>query len=274
MSVRYSPNMLVMINAAEKASRALRRDFGEVEQLQVSKKGVADFVTSADLRAEKILREELEKARPDFGFLLEEGGEVENENSEYRFIIDPLDGTFNFMHGIPHWCISVALEHKGEMIAGVVIDPIRDETFWAEKNKGAFMNNKRLRVSNRDQLSVCALATIIPARGWGDFAKYAKELGPLTLQTNIINSMGSAALDLCYVAAGRFDGYWSCAKLKPWDVAAASIIIKEAGGFISDKKGTKDIFNDSHIVAGNNKIHTELLRNIKKSKETAEKKSA
>ncbi len=273
MSVRYSPNMLVMINAAEKASRALRRDFGEVEQLQVSKKGVADFVTSADLRAEKILREELEKARPDFGFLLEEGGEVEGENPEYRYIIDPLDGTFNFMHGIPHWCISVGLEHKGEIIAGVVIDPIRDETFWAEKNKGSFMNNKRLRVSNREQLEVAALATIIPGRGWGDFAKYAKELGPLTMQTNIINSMGSAALDLCYVAAGRFDGYWSCAKLKPWDVAAASLIIKEAGGFISDKQGRKEIMDDNFIVAGNNKIHTALLKNIKESRQ-AEKKSA
>ena len=271
MSIRYSPNMLVMVNAAERASRALRRDFGEVEQLQVSKKGVADFVTSADLRAEKIIREELEKSRPDFSFLLEESGEIEGQNSDYRFIIDPLAGTFNFMHGIPHWCISVALEHKGEIVAAVVIDAVRDETFWAEKSRGAFMNNKRLRVSNRDQLDVCALATSLPSRGLGDFTKFSKELGPLTMQTNIINSMGSAALDLCYVAAGRFDGYWTCAKLKTWDVAAASLIIKEAGGFISDKQGKKDIFDDSHIVAGNNKIHTELLRNIKNCKQVAKK---
>lgn len=220
----------VMVSAVQKASRGLVRDFGEVENLQVSRKGPADFVSAADLKAEKILRGELAKARPDFGFLMEEGGSVPaREGSEgYRWIIDPLDGTHNFLHGIPHFAITVALEREGEVIAGVTYDPLRDEMYTAEKGGGAFVNGRRIRVSSRRQLVDSIVATGIPRADKPGHLEFLKMLGGMMSRTAGVRRFGSAALDLAYVAAGRFDGYWE-SNLQPWDIAAGIILVREAG---------------------------------------------
>lgn len=228
----------VMVSAVQKASRGLVRDFGEVENLQVSRKGPADFVSAADLKAEKILRGELAKARPDFGFLMEEGGSVPaREGSEgYRWIIDPLDGTHNFLHGIPHFAITVALEREGEVIAGVTYDPLRDEMYTAEKGGGAFVNGRRIRVSSRRQLVDSIVATGIPRADKPGHLEFLKMLGGMMSRTAGVRRFGSAALDLAYVAAGRFDGYWE-SNLQPWDIAAGIILVREAGGYVSDLTG-------------------------------------
>ena len=247
-----SPTMNVMLRAVEKASKSLVRDFGEVEQLQVSTKGPGDFVSAADHRAEKILFEELKKSRPDFGFLMEEQGEVKGADNEYRWIIDPLDGTSNFLHGLPHWAISLALEKNGEVVAGIVYDPIKDELFRAEKGNGAFMRNKRLRVSGRRDLNISIIAGGGPnlSRKTTHREVFMKQLHSVLENTAGFRRNGAASLDLAYVAAGRFEGYWEDA-LNPWDVAAGALIVKEAGGFIGTVRGSGNPVYDGDILATN-----------------------
>lgn len=257
-----SPILNIMVKAAEKAARTLRRDFGEVEQLQVSRKAPGDFVTAADKRSEKILFEELKAARPAYSFMMEESGEVKGDDKDHVWIIDPLDGTHNFMHGIPHWAISIALERKGEIVAGLVYDPIKEEMFMAEKGLGAFLQNKRLRVSGRDNFEICSFAT-----GYGGFDATKKktfltELNAVISVSPMIRRGGSAALDLAYVAAGRLDGYWEHG-IKPWDVAAGLLIVKEAGGFVSTIASKDNPVYAGEIVAGNAAIHTDLRTLVK-----------
>lgn len=255
-----SANLNIMLRAAEKASRSLIRDFGEVEQLQVSQKGPADFVSAADRRAEEIIFEELKKARPDFGFLMEESGEVPGNNPDYRWIVDPLDGTTNFLHGLPHWAISIALEEKGEIIAGVVYDPVKDEMFQAEKNAGAFMRRQRLRVSGRGDLSLAMIATGAPRRTPEQKTQFIKEYTAILNIAPGIRRFGAAALDLAYVAAGRYDGYWE-RDLKSWDVAAGILIVKEAGGFVSDLDQDKNnAVQTGNVLAANEKIFAGLKK--------------
>src|SRR5258706_3215915 len=218
MAVR-SATINVMTAAALKASRGLKRDFGEVEQLQVSMKGPADFVSNADLKAEKLLRAELSKGRPGFGFLMEESGESKGSDPRHRWIVDPLDGTTNFLHGIPHFAISIALERDGEIVAGVVYEPSREEMFGAEKGIGAYLNDRRLRVSARRSLGEALIGTGLPFRGHGEHAIYTATLSRVMAATSGVRRFGAAALDLAYVAAGRFDGFWEFA-LSPWDIAA------------------------------------------------------
>src|SRR5580704_11838004 len=227
-----SPLVNVMAKAAEKAAKSLKRDFGEVERLQVSRKGPADFVSTADLSAQKILREELGKARPSFGFLMEEADEAADTSSKTeRWIVDPLDGTSNFLHGLPHWCISIAAMRGNEIIAGVIHDPIKDETFWAEKGLGAYVNSKRLRVSARKDLADCLIATGIPFKGVMDEdPKFVARLEAIMPKVAGIRRWGAAALDLAYTAAGRYDGYWEVG-CNSWDYAAGILIVKESGGF-------------------------------------------
>src|ERR1700719_3255229 len=235
MAVR-SATINVMGGAALKAARGLIRDFGEVEQLQVSVKGPGDFVSTADLRAEKVLRAELTKARPGYGLLMEEGGGVAGSDPRHRWIVDPLDGTTNFLHGIPHFAISIALERDGEIVAGIVYDATRDEMFWAEKGAGAYVNEHRLRVSARRGLGDAVIGTGIPFRGRGDHPSYLAALSAVMSSTAGVRRLGAAALDLAYVAAGRYDGFWEFG-LKPWDIAAGMLLVKEAGGFVSDLAG-------------------------------------
>lgn len=238
----------IMMGAARKAARALNRDFGEVEHLQVSKKGPADFVTAADRKAEEVLVEELSASRPGYGFLLEEAGEIKGTDPSHRFIIDPLDGTTNFLHSVPHFCISIALERSGELVAGVIYDPIRDEMFRAEKGKGAFLNDRRIRVSNRSKLETSLLATGIPFKGKPGHAQSLREIHRLSQQVSGIRRFGSAALDLAWLAAGRYDGFWE-RNLQIWDIAAGIVLIREAGGMISNMDGELAIDGSSTLAA-------------------------
>lgn len=259
-----SPNMNVMIKAAEKAAKSLVRDFGEVENLQVSRKGPGDFVSAADLRSEKIIFEELKKARPDYGFLMEERGAGDSTGQEeYRWIVDPLDGTTNFLHGIPHWNITIALEHKDEIVAGLIFDPVKNELFHAEKGAGAFLRNQRLRVSNRTNLQDAVLATGIPTQGGSAQAgrqKFMNELQTVMQnQVSGVRRMGAAALDMAYVAAGRYEGYWE-SSVKPWDVAAGTLIVKEAGGFVSSLQGNENPVHSGSILAANSQLHAPLKK--------------
>lgn len=256
MAVR-SATLNVMVTAAEKASRTLSRDFGEVENLQVSRKGISDFVTNADTRTEKILRAELTKARPNFGFLMKESGESKGEDRNRRWIIDPINGTTNFIHGIPHFAISIALQDHGELVAALVYNPIFDELFLAERGQGVTLNNRRLRVSARTNLSECVLATGIPHLGRGDHDPYMDQLTAVIGATAGIRRFGSAALDLAYVAAGRVDGFWESG-LKMWDAAAGILLVREAGGFISDIEGRGDGLESESILAANTSIHRPL----------------
>lgn len=258
----------VMAKAAEKAGRALVRDFGEVEQLQVSRKGPADFVSNADRKAEKTVREELQKARPHYGMLLEEGGTIEGSDKSHRWIVDPLDGTTNFLHGLAHFAVSIALEREGEIVAGVVYEPIRDELFWAEKGAGAFLNHQRLRVSARRNMSDALIATGIPFKGHGDVGTFLAQLQAIVGQVSGIRRLGSAALDLAYVAAGRFDGFWE-KDLQPWDIAAGTLLVTEAGGFVSEISGQKGYMSGASILAANPFLHgplTTILHNAVKPK--------
>jgi len=248
----------VMTGAAQKAARALKRDFGEVEQLQVSHKGPSDFVSAADLKAEKVLRMELTKARPRFGFLLEEGGEVAGEDKHHRWIIDPIDGTTNFLHGIPHFAISIGLEMDGEIVAGLVYNPVTDEMYYAEKGKGAFLNDKRLRVSSRSNLKDCVIATGIPFHGLPGHKPFLKKLENVMDNVAGVRRMGAASLDLAYVAAGRYDGYWETG-LKPWDLAAGILLVREAGGYITELDNGKNMLTSGNVLASNPKIHKQLL---------------
>ncbi|WP_458097682.1 inositol monophosphatase family protein [Roseomonas sp. WA12] len=253
--------MTVVINAARKASRRLLRDFGEVENLQVSSKGPGDFVSQADLRAEETIREELRRARPGFAFLMEESGESGAADWEWRWVVDPLDGTTNFLHGIPQWCISIGIEKRltpetSEIVAGVIYNPATDELFWAEKGRGAFLNDKRLRVSGRREMNSALFATGIPFAKVPQRAEFSTTLARLMPQVAGIRRFGSAALDLAWVAAGRYEGYWELG-LKPWDCAAGIIMVKEAGGYVTGA-GDEDPYATGNIVAGNPFLHGKL----------------
>jgi len=254
----------VMIGAARKAARSLKRDFGEVEHLQVSLKGPANFVTAADRRAEEILRIELAKARPGYGFLGEEGGRQEGADKTHCWIVDPLDGTTNFLHSIPQFAISIALEREGTIVAGVIYNPATEELFTAERGKGAFLNDKRLRVAARKRLADAVVACGLPHLGRGDLALFRKEFAAVQEKVAGLRRFGSAALDLAWVAAGRFDGYWE-RDLSPWDTAAGIIMVREAGGFVTDINGRDDIFANAEILAGNDTMHRELLALVKQA---------
>jgi myo-inositol-1(or 4)-monophosphatase len=246
--------MNVMTAAARKAGRSLTRDFGEVEQLQVSVKGPANFVTAADHRAEDVILKELQKARPGYGFLMEERGTVEGADKSHRWIVDPLDGTTNFMHGIPMFSISIALEREGELVAGLVYNPITDELFSAEKGKGAFLNDKRrLRVAARKTLGDTVVATGIPHRGRPGHHGFMAEMQAVMHEVAGIRRTGSAALDLAFTAAGRFDGYWE-RNLQPWDLAAGIVLVREAGGIVTDCDGGDAVMTKLDVLAGNNAI--------------------
>jgi myo-inositol-1(or 4)-monophosphatase len=249
----------VMAAAAMKAARGLNRDFGEVENLQVSRKGPADFVSAADHRAEQVIRAELERARPGYGFLMEESGETAGRDPQHRWIVDPLDGTSNFLHGIPHFAISIALERQGRLSAALVYNPIADELFTAERGAGAFLNDRRLRVAARTNLAEALIATGTPFKGRGDDRRYLGEIAAIMPAVAGIRRFGSAALDLAWVAAGRYDGFWE-RDLSPWDLAAGLLLVREAGGFATDMDGGDAIFAAGNVVAGNESMHGQLLR--------------
>lgn len=253
----------IMLKAAIKAGRSLTRDFGEIENLQVSRKGPADFVSNADRRAEEIVHEELLKARPTYSFLMEEGGEIKGTDGQHRWIIDPLDGTTNFLHSIPMFSVAIALERNGETIASVIHHPVMDETFTAERGAGAWLNDRhRLRVANRRNLSECVVAAGIKLTGTPDDVRTYKQLGAIIPAVSGIRRTGAASTDLAWVAAGRFDAYWE-AKLSPWDVAPGMLMIKEAGGFVSDYSGGTNSIWNGEVVAGNEKIQGKLLKALK-----------
>lgn len=253
----------VMVQAAMKAGRSLARDFGEVQNLQVSLKGPGDYVSQADRKAEDIIFAELSKARPGYGFLMEERGAVEGEDSQHRWIVDPLDGTTNFLHGIPVFSISIALERQGQIVAAVVYNPAMDELYTSERGGGAFLNDRRLRVSGRTKLVDAVIGCGVPHLGRGHHGNFLLELRNVMGEVAGVRRLGSAALDLAYVAAGRMDGFWETA-LSPWDVAAGILLVREAGGFVSDGKGGQDMLEGGSIVAGNELIHKALLKTLKK----------
>ncbi len=245
-----TPAMTIMIAAVRKAARGVQRDFGEVANLQVSLKGPGDYVTAADKRCDKVLREELGKARPDYSFLTEEFGVVKGNDPDHRFIIDPIDGTTNFMHSVPSFAINVALERKGEIVAAVTYNPITDELFTAEKGSGAFLNNKRLRVAARTDIHETLVAYEVPHRGGKDLGLSRAEIGILQGKVIGIRGLGSAALALAYVAAGRFDAF-ICRGLKSWDMAPGILLVREAGGFTSDCDGEASPMDTGNILAAN-----------------------
>ena len=254
----------VMEKAARKAGQRLRRDFGEIEHLQVSRKGPADFVSKADQASERTLYDELRLARPDWGFELEEGGTIEGDPTKPRWVIDPLDGTSNFLHGIPHFAISIAAQEPkldgsgwGDVIAGLVYQPITDESFWAEKTRGAWLQDKRLRVSARRHLDESLIATGIPFAGHGDITEWTRIFLALAPQIAGIRRFGAASLDLAWVAAGRYEGFWESG-LKPWDTAAGCLLVREAGGFVSDWRGRSEPICDAEVLAGNDALHSRL----------------
>jgi len=268
MAQRLSAHLTVMQNAAQRAAKRLLRDFNEVEQLQVSMKGPGDFVSQADLRAEATLREELNRARPGYAFLMEESGASGSDNWAWRWVVDPLDGTSNFLHGIPHWSISIGLERRlpdgaTELVAGMVYAPAVDEMFWAEKGVGAFVNDRRLRVSARREMHEAIFGTGIPfaASSAAQRVAFARTLEVLMPQVAGVRRFGSAALDLAWVAAGRFDGFWEF-QLKPWDIAASLLIVREAGGFVTDAFGG-DPRERGDVVAGNAHLHPLLCAAVR-----------
>ncbi len=257
-----SANLNVMMKAARKAGRSLAKDFREVENLQVSMKGAGDFVSRADLAAEEIIKTDLMEARPTYGWLAEEGGEIEGQDPTRRWIVDPLDGTTNYLHGLPHWAVSIALEHKGEIISGVVYDPSKDELFWAEKGQGAWMNESRLRVSGRHKLIESIFATGLPFAGRADLPETLQELARLLPATAGVRRFGAASLDLAYVAAGRYDGFWE-RRLQSWDLAAGSLIVREAGGLVEPLSQGKNIIEDGEIIAANEPIFETFAKVIR-----------
>ena len=266
--MRYlSPALNVMVAAARKAGRGLIRDFGELENLQVSMKGPADFVSTADKRTENQLVEELTRVRPGYGFLLEEGGTLVGPDRTHRFIIDPIDGTTNFLHGIPHFAISIGLEREGVLVSGVIFNPVTDEMYVAEKGQGAYLNDKRLRVAARRKLNESLLATGIPFLGRAGHDEFSAELAAVMATTTGVRRFGAASLDLAYVATGRVDGFWERG-LSPWDVAAGILLVREAGGVISDLDGGAKVL-DGQILASNEHLHPLILKLLKDAGKTA-----
>ena len=253
-----SPQINLIIKACMKASRSLIRDFGEIENLQVSTKGPGDFVTSADKRTEKILIEELQKARPEYGIITEEAGIINKSNTDNRWVIDPIDGTMNFLNGIPQFAISIGYEEKGEITCGVIFNPIINEMFVAEKGSGAYLNNSRIRVSNKKKIKDALLVTGGPKRASKIKSKIFSEYINVSNEVSNVRKFGSAALDMAYVACGRFDGYWQ-RELNYWDIAAGIIVIKEAGGFINFFDEDKNNPLKKNIIASNSNIHSELI---------------
>ena len=251
--------LTIMERAARKAGRGLARDFGEVERLQVSTKGPGDFVSDADKRAEERIYEVLQEARPTWGFLGEEGGEIKGKDPQHRWIVDPLDGTTNFLHSLPQFSVSIGLERDGELVAGLVYNPITDEMYSAEKGQGAYLNDKRLRVAARRKLSDCIVINGMPHIGRGDHALFLREAATMMRKVSGMRRFGSAALDLCMVAAGRVDGYWEDA-LSPWDIAAGVIIVREAGGVVRTTQGNDAVLDTGSILAGNDLIVGQMLK--------------
>jgi len=258
-----SPVINVMVAAARKAARGLVRDFGEVEQLQVSIKGPADFVSAADIKADRTLKAELSRARPGYGLLFEESGAAEGTDKRHRWIVDPLDGTMNFLHGIPHFAISIGLERDGEIVAGVVYEPTRDELYWAEKGVGAFLNDRRLRVSARRQISEAVIATGLRPSD-RDKPSRMSLMAAVTANVAGVRRFGAAALDLAYVAAGRLDGFWEFG-LSPWDIAAGQLLVREAGGYVSDLAGGQGMMTSGDVLAANDHLHLPLAAMIREA---------
>ncbi|MGR3617075.1 MAG: inositol monophosphatase family protein [Paracoccaceae bacterium] len=257
-----SANLNVMMKAARSAGRSLVKDFREVENLQVSVKGAGDFVSKADIAAEAILKEELLSARPTYGWLAEEGGEIEGKDPTRRWLVDPLDGTTNFLHGLPHWAVSIALEHKGQVVAGVVYDPAKDEMFFAEKGAGAWMNDMRIRASGRHRMIESIFATGLPFGGRADLPETLKDLARLMPSCAGVRRWGSAALDLAYVGAGRYDGFWE-RRLNSWDLAAGVIIVQEAGGLIQPLNPDGNILEDGEVICANEPIFESFAKVIR-----------
>ena len=253
----------VMVQAAMKAGRSLARDFGEVQNLQVSMKGPGDYVSQADRKAEEIVFAELSKARPGYAFLMEERGAVAGEDDQHRWLVDPLDGTTNFLHGIPLFAVSIALERQGQIVAGVVYNPAMDELYTAERGGGAFMNDRRLRVAARTKLTDAVIGCGVPHLGRGHHGNFLVELRNVMAEVSGVRRMGSASLDLAYVAAGRMDGFWETG-LSAWDIAAGMLMIREAGGFVSDMAGGQAMLDGGSVVAGNETIHRALLKTVKR----------
>ncbi|PDT75165.1 inositol monophosphatase family protein [Bradyrhizobium sp. C9] len=258
----YSALINVMVKAARRAGRSLKRDLGEIEHLQVSLKGPANFVSLADKRAEEMLYTDLEKARPGYGFLGEEGGKREGSDKSHTWIVDPLDGTTNFLHGIPQFAISIGLQREDTIIAGVIYNPANDELYIAERGKGAFLNDQRLRVAGRRQLNECVVACGLPHIGRGNHQLALQELAALQSKVAGFRRFGAASLDLAFVAAGRLDGYWE-RNLQSWDVAAGLLMVREAGGTVSGIQGNDDPLQTGHVVCGNEFVHGELIKILK-----------
>ncbi len=264
-----SANLNIMLKAARKAGRNLVKDFREVENLQVSSKGPGDFVSRADKAAEEILKEELMAARPNYGFLGEEGTQIDGTDPTRRWIVDPLDGTTNFLHGMPHWAVSIALEHKGEIVAGVVFDAAKDEMFYAEKGAGAWLNDsQRLRVSGRNQMIECVFATGVPFGGRKYLPATLQDLARLMPQCAGVRRWGAASLDLAYVAAGRYDGYWERG-LHPWDIAAGVLLVREAGGLVAPIIEDLDLLESGQLVAGAGEIFDRFAGVIRERPDSA-----
>ncbi len=257
-----SANLNVMMKAARKAGRALAKDFREVENLQVSMKGAGDFVSRADIQAEQIIKSELMNARPTYGWMAEEGGEEPGTDPTRRWIVDPLDGTTNYLHGLAHWAVSIALEHKGQIVAGVVYDPSKDELFFAEKGEGAWMNESRMRVSGRDKLIESIFATGLPFGGRSDLPHTLQDLARLLPTCAGVRRFGAASLDLAYVAAGRYDGFWE-RRLKPWDLAAGLLIAREAGALVEPLTEGRSILDEGAIICANAPIFDKFARIIR-----------
>ena len=260
--MQHSAILNVMTKAAYRAGRSLKRDLGEVENLQVSLKGPANFVTMADRRAEEMLYTDLTKARPGYGFIGEEGGTREGEDKSHTWIVDPLDGTTNFLHGIPQFAVSIGLQREGTMIAGLIYNPANDDLYIAERGKGAFLNDQRLRVAGRRKLDECVIACGLPHIGRGDLDLSRAEMTAIQAKVAGLRRFGSAALDMAFIAAGRFDGYWE-RNLKPWDMAAGQIIVREAGGIVSGIAGDDDPLETGNVVCGNEFVHAELVKILK-----------
>ena len=259
-----SANLNLMIKAARKAGRSLVKDFREVENLQVSAKGPGDFVSKADREAERIIRDELMTARPTYGWVGEETGSADGADPTRRWIVDPLDGTTNFLHGLPHWAVSIALEHKGEIVAGVIFDAAKDELYWAEQGMGAWMNETRLRVSGRRSMIEAIFGTGIPFGGRSTLPASLQDLARLMPVCAGVRRWGAASLDLAYVASGRLDGYWERG-LQPWDMAAGIVLVREAGGFVGPVREGRDMLESGSIIAGNGELYQPLCKILREA---------